>query len=159
MGDVMSTHTIRIAVEDDLEEIAILFFDTVTTINANDYNEEEIKLWSTRDIVFWKRRFSEQYFIVAEEQDNNQKKITGFASLTDRGYIDFMYVHKDYQRRGVALKLLSSLETCAVDNGLREIQSHVSITAKPFFLKHGFTVMKKNKLTNSIANFPMLKVF
>lgn len=37
-------------------------------------------------------------------------KIAGFSSLRDGDYLDFMYVHKDCQRMGVAETLLKAIE-------------------------------------------------
>lgn len=147
---------IRAAVEEDLKQIALLFEETIISVNAADYNEEQIKLWSTRDDAFWQRRFKEQYFLVAEDPDT----IVGFSSLTETGYIDFMYVHKDYQRKGVAKKLLQQIEKHGSNIGLNEVHSHVSITAKSFFLQQGFTLMKqRNKKASktSLINYEMQK--
>ena len=148
---------IRAATETDLDQIAILFYETINTVNVKDYNAEQLKLWSTRDMVFWKRRFSEQYFIVAESEG----QIRGFSSLTDSGYLDFMYVHKNYQRQGIANLLLKEIEKRGLELGLYTIHSHVSITAKPFFERHGFVLIKaqRKKLSGiSFSNFAMEKI-
>jgi len=147
---------IRVATEDDLEDIAVLFYETINAVSAKDYNEEQLKLWSTRDMKFWKRRFSEQYFLVAIL--NN--RIVGFTSLTESGYLDFMYVHKDHQRIGVAKMLLDAIEKHAAHLNLPEIHSHVSVTARPFFEKQGFVLIReqRKKLSgNDFTNYAMRK--
>jgi putative acetyltransferase len=146
---------IRCAEEYDLNEIAVLFYETITTIATKDYGEEHIKLWSTRDMVFWKRRFHEQHFILAEIEN----RIAGFASLTVTGYIDFLYVHKDHQRKGIAGKLLMALEDYARSENMNEIFSDISITAKEFFLKNNFVlaVERKRKNNNDFKSFAMRK--
>lgn len=127
---------IREAKTNDARQIGNLYFDTVRTINAKDYNENQIKVWSESGLEYkkWERIIADQYFIVAEEDE----VISGFATLTKDGYLDFMYVHKNFQRKGVAKMLLEEIERKAEEQKNPEIYSHVSKTAKGFFEKHGF---------------------
>ena len=133
----MNDYIIRVAEQEDLEQIKQLYHDTVTSINSNDYNEEQIRVWS--DVSGGSHSFSEkiieQNFFVADLES----KIIGFGSVTDEGYLDYMYVHKDYQRKGVAKKLLHEIEKTADELKVEKIYSHVSITARGFFEKHGYT--------------------
>jgi putative acetyltransferase len=54
-----------------------------------------------------------------------------------------MYVHKDFQGKGIASLLLSELEKKAIEQHNQEIYSEVSKTAKTFFERQGFLVKKK----------------
>ncbi len=49
-----------------------------------------------------------------------------------------MYVHKDFQRQGIAQRLLFEIETMAAKQNNTEIYSYVSKTAKSFFEKNGY---------------------
>ncbi|WP_367272630.1 GNAT family N-acetyltransferase [Bacteroides sp.] len=49
-----------------------------------------------------------------------------------------MFVHKDYQRRGIASFLLSMAEDYAIKHQIPIITSEVYITAKPFFESRGY---------------------
>lgn len=122
---------IRQATINDTAQIVKLFNETIKTVNSKDYTSEQTAVWSSRgaDAAKWIAKMSEQYFIIVEEQT----AVIGFASLTTSGYLDFMYVHKDHQRRGIASMLLKSLEDKAHQLNIHEIISDVSITAKPFF--------------------------
>ena len=135
--------TIREATENDLEAIANLYSETVRAINAKDYTKEQIEVWATgaENLDNWKRHIKEQYFIVAEKD----KKVIGFSSITPDGYLDFMYVHKDFQRVGVAKKLLAGIESKANEQKNTEIYSHVSKTAKGFFEKSGYVYSGEKK--------------
>jgi len=130
--------TIRRADIKDLDEIRQLFYGTITTINTKDYNDEQIRTWASsfEKIDFWKKCIETQFFFVAE--DNTL--ITGFASVTKKGLIDFLYTHKDFQCQGIASKLLDKIEETASTLLLTTIWSDVSITARPFFKKKGFTI-------------------
>lgn len=127
---------IREANINDAVEIGQLYFNTVRFINSKDYDENQIKVWSESGLETdrWEKIIGEQYFLVAEIDSI----ISGFATLTKDGYLDFMYVHKDFQRRGVAKKLLEEIEKKADEQNNSEIYSHVSNTAKGFFEKHGY---------------------
>lgn len=51
-----------------------------------------------------------------------------------------MFIHKDFQGKGVATLLLNEIERYAVAAGITRITSEVSITARPFFEKRGYIV-------------------
>src|SRR5690625_3027429 len=96
---------------DDLTELKKLFIDTVTTICKADYNNEQIEAWisDTKNNVNqerWQNVLTKQFVLVAQH-DN---KIIGFATLDNGIYIDFLFVHKDYQRQGVADRLYTEIE-------------------------------------------------
>ena len=125
----------------DIVDITRLFYETIQAINSKDYPQDEIDDWSSwhSDFDKWNARIEEQYFIVAIFDC----KIVGFGSLATDGYLDFMFVHKDYQGQGIASQLLSELEKWAIEQGNQEIYSEVSITAKPFFERRGFELKRK----------------
>src|SRR5689334_4991990 len=131
--------TIRRADEADLEAILILFKQTIKKINAVDYNKEQLKVWSdgAKKKERWLRKIKEHYFLVAEQQ----QVIVGFASITGKGYLDFLFVSKDHQRQHIASELFAQLELHARKKGVDRISSDVSITARPFFEKQKFRLV------------------
>jgi putative acetyltransferase len=138
----MQDHNIwlRPAVESDIPAIGSLYSETVRNVNSKDYSPEQVEVWSLSgdDQPRWRKSIAEQYFIVAEINGI----ITGFSSIDPEGYLDFMYVHKDYQRMGVAKALLDEIEQKAREQENNLIYSHVSITARGFFEKHGYKHIK-----------------
>ncbi len=64
----------------------------------------------------------------------------GFSDVNSAGYIDMLFVAPRYQRQGVARQLIARVETHARTAQLTELTADVSITARPFFERHGFTV-------------------
>ncbi len=127
---------IRLAESKYAEELGELYYDTVRTVNAKDYTAKEIGIWSESGKRYdvWRKKIAEQYFIVAESGD----KIVGISSIDKDGYLDYMYVHKDHQRQGIAKELLIRIEEKAVEQSNDEIWAYVSITANPFFEKNGY---------------------
>lgn len=138
----------------DIQELARLFYDTVHTINARDYNQEQLNVWATRniDLEKWNQSFLKHYTVVAVDE----KIIIGFGDIDKNGYLDHLYVHKDYQGRGVATAICDKLEQ--VVNGKKVV--HASITAKHFFERRGYKIIKEQKVIRngiSLINYLMEK--
>ena len=139
----------------DCEDLVKLFYHSVHTINAKDYSQEQLNVWATNkiDLEVWNKSLSEHYTVVAVE--NNI--IVGFGDIDKSGYLDRLYVHKDYQRQGIATAICDKLEQAVKVN---KIITHASITAKPFFEQRGFKVVKEQQVErNGIAltNYVMEK--
>jgi putative acetyltransferase len=152
--------TIRPATEADLEAITWLFAETIRAVNARDYNEEQIRVWTAaaENEEKWRQRIRTQHFLLAEMA----QRIAGFASITNQGYLDMMYVDKDCQAQGIGRRLLRAIEDIAGSLGIRRIESDVSITARPFFEKHGYRVDKEQQVMVReviLNNYKMSKEF
>lgn len=149
---------LRKAVSTDLESIQNLFRETVNTVNRKDYSAEQLEAWSSgsSDQNRWLKKINEQYFLVAEDG----LAVVGFASINQEGYLDTMFVHKDYQRKGIASNLIEALIFYARTNDVSEVITDGSITARPFFEKYGFKVIEKQSVNRKgipITNFKMSK--
>lgn len=150
---------IRRAFPDDLGEMQKLFSATITSVCVKDYSPEQIQVWvsSIENKDRWLDKIASQFCLIAE----CDQKMVGFGSLNKGSYVDLMYVHKDYQGQGVARLILGELEREAARCNVREITSDVSITARPFFEKNGFAVVKENiNMLRGVAinNFQMMKI-
>lgn len=137
----------------DLAEMAALFYDTVHTVNAADYTPRQLDAWATGqiDLAAWDASLRAHLSLVAEEGG----RIVGFGNLdVVNGYLDRLYVHKDFQRRGVATALCDRLEAAAPGR----VYTHASITARPFFEKRGYCVRKEQQVERCgelLTNFVM----
>ena len=139
----------------DCEDLVKLFYHTVHTTNAKDYSQEQLNDWATDkiDLEVWNKSLSEHYTVVAVE--NNI--IVGFGDIDKSGYLDRLFVHRDYQRRGIATAICNELERAVkVD----KIITYASITAKPFFEQRGFNVVKEQQVLRkgiALTNYVMEK--
>ena len=138
----------------DCKEITELFYNTVHTVNARDYTEEQLDVWATgkEDLEKWNSSLKEHYSIVAVEND----VIVGFGDIDKTGYLDRLYVHTDHQGKGIATAICDQLEQYVKG----DITTHASITAKPFFEKRGYKVLKKQQVERQgifLTNFRMRK--
>lgn len=126
----------------DCREIAGLFYDTVHSVCENDYTKDQLCAWADGnvDISAWDRSLSEHFTVVAEQNG----VITGFGDIdTENGYLDRLYVHKDHQGKGIAAAICDLLENAA-DTPC--ITVYASITARLFFEKRGYIVVKENEV-------------
>ena len=143
---------------EDLDEVKELFFQNEKNVCSNDYSEAQRKVWSAsiENKQRWLEAVNEQYFIIAKLET----VIVGFGSLKEDNYIDFLYVHKDYQRHGIGTLIFEKLETQAKHKNQKLLFSEVSITAKPFFENKGFKIIKKQLILRQqieLINYKMGK--
>ena len=139
----------------DCEQLAELFYNTVHSINAKDYTNEQLNVWATGRVNLEELNLSllKHKTIVAIEND----EIVGFGDIDDSGYLDKLYVHKDYQGMGIASAICNDLEGSVKG---KSITTHASITAKPFFLQRGYRVVKEQKVIRkgiALTNYVMEK--
>lgn len=145
--------TLRKYAKTDCAELAQLFYDTVHTVNARDYTQEQLDAWAAGevDLESWNESFLTHHTVVAEKDG----RIVGFGDMDGSGYLDRLYVHKDYQHGGVASAICDELENHST---AAEFTTHASITARPFFEKRGYTVVGEQQVERRgvwLTNFVM----
>lgn len=143
--------------KEDCKELCALFYDTVHTINAKDYTKDQLDVWATGQVDFekWDKSLQEHYSIVAIDN----KIIVGFGDIDKTGYLDRLYVHKDYQKKGIATAICNNLEK-NISAKINKIRTHASITAKSFFEKRGYKVIKEQQVERQgifLTNYIMEK--
>ncbi len=139
---------------EDCEKMSQLFYETVHTVNAKDYTEEQLSVWATGtvDLGKWNRSFLEHDTVVAVKGE----ELIGFGDMDETGYLDRLYVHKAYQGQGVATRICDALEK----KRERPFVTHASITARPFFEKRGYRVVKEQQVERGgiyLTNYVMKK--
>lgn len=146
---------IRMYRQSDCKILAELFYHTVHTVNAGDYTEEQLNVWATGevDLEKWNQSLQEHFSVVAVDHST----IVGFGDIDKTGYLDRLYIHKDYQRKGIAAALCDRLEQT---NNITKIITHASITAKGFFEKRRYSVIKQQQVKREgiiLINYVMEK--
>ncbi len=142
----------------DCKEITQLFYDTVHSVNIKDYSQEQVDAWATGtvNIEKWNESLMKNYSIVAVADGI----IAGFGDIDRRGYLDHLFVHKDYQGKGIATAICNELEDFVIGSGIQIVYTHASITAKQFFIKRGYKVIKEQQVERrgiKLTNFVMEK--
>ena len=126
--------------QSDCKELTELFYNTIHTVNANDYTKEQLNVWATGqiDLEEWNQSLQEHFSVVAVDNGT----ILGFGDIDKTGYLDRLFVHADYQGKGIATAICNQLEQAMEGNTV----THASITARPFFEKRGYKVVKEQKI-------------
>jgi len=144
-----------------IEEIITLFYNTVHYINAAHYSAKQLQAWAppeerSNKADSWQLSLQQNITYIAMQDGI----IVGFSDMSDDGHLDRLYVHKDYQRQGIATALLTQIQSDAEQLQLDSIYTEASITAKPFFEHHGFQVEQMQQVERdqvSLTNYVMSK--
>ncbi len=145
---------IRKYCEDDKLIVYKLFRETIQNINLNDYDIEQIREWVDKsNLEIFNDSLLASFSVVCEKNS----EIIGFGDINQDGYLDRLYTHKDFQNIGVGTIICDALENNFKGN---KVYVHASITARKFFEKRGYKVIKSQsvKINNvELMNFIMSK--
>ena len=125
---------------------------------SRDYDPSQIASWAPSDVDVDKwgsRRATAETWIA--ERDG---QVVGFADVGADGYIDMMFVDPDAARSGVASALLRHLVSLVRSRGGAQLNVNASITARPLFEHHGFTVAAEQRVERNgsvLTNYRMLR--
>ena len=151
---------LREYISKDCEKIVQLFYDTIHSVIAADYNENQLEAWAPKimdkPLNYWDNRFLQGGTVIAEKDG----VIIGFGTIKPPDYFDMLYVHKEYQRIGVATMIANEIEKILLNNNITTITTEASITAKPFFEKRGYIVLREQEVEirgQLLANYRMQK--
>ena len=143
---------------EDVQALANIFYNTIHRINIQHYTEEQVDVWAPKSSVEntegWSKKFPRTQPIIATVGD----EIVGFAEFEPNGHIDCFYCHHEWIGKGVGSALMKEILLRAKNNHIHHIFSEVSITAKPFFEKHGFKVVTEQTIVRKgieLTNFKM----
>ena len=150
---------IRPARLSDIPAMQRLFRETVLTVNRQHYTAGEVADWAScgDDPRHWEDLFARQHYFVAESPET---EMAGFASIDETGYMHALFIHREWQRCGVASALYETVERFAREAGADRITSEVSETARGFFEQQGFQVDGKQRRQANrlrLTNYKMSK--
>lgn len=143
--------------ESDAAATLDVFLRAVRITASKDYAPEQIAAWAApqdRSTDGWHAKRLRVDTVVAVEDGT----VIGFSDTDEHGYIDMMFVDPALTRRGVATALLQHVTETARAHGALELTTHASLTARPFFERHGFEVVEERRPVLrgvSLTNFAM----
>ena len=152
------TTRIRYYEAEDALQIARLFYETVRSVNRADYSEEQVQAWAPEvpDPEAWHARMADRRTLVAEDDG----EVVGFIELEEDGHLDMLYLRRDAVGRGVGSLLYRAIEREAREQGIGLIFAEASVTARPFFERWGFRVVREQTVERrgvDLTNFAMEK--
>lgn len=127
--------------------VAALIYRTVHTTCSADYTRAELDAWAPENMdlkKFCKTLLKSRNFVAVEGG-----AIIGFASIGSDGYLNRLYVHNNFQGRGIGAELLRRAEICAARLGADSVTLDSSRTAEGFYkrmgyIKSGISVMERS---------------
>jgi putative acetyltransferase len=160
VGDDVVTDEIAVRsyVPTDCGPLIEVFRDSVRGTGLRHYSLEQVLAWAPDEIdyVRFGARRANRMTWVAEIGG----RPVGFADLELDGHIDMLFVHPDFQRRGVASALLEIVVSTAHERGLKRLYTESSIGARSIFERFGFLVQSDNTVAigkQVLSNFRMEK--
>jgi len=120
----------------DLPSVIETYTTSIRSLAAPYYSPEQIAAWAPvpPDATRWQERLAHLHTIVADSDG----VLAGFASYTLDGYLDFLFTHPAFARRGVASSLYHRVESALNAIGTPKVTTLASLAARPFFDRHGF---------------------
>lgn len=141
-----------------------IFQRAVRVTAAAHYTAEQLAAWVPDDPAVavlddWGARRAAVTTWVAELDDS----AVGFTDLDiETGYLDMLFVDPGAGRRGVGSALIRQVLDEARAVGLREVTVQASRTAQPVFERHGFVVVREQRverrgvlIENAVMRIPL----
>ena len=131
--------TVRAWHDGDARATLDVFRRAVHGTARHDYSPDQLAAWAPQDLDLgdWAARRREAGTVVAEVDG----RIVGLTDLGPSGHVGMLYVDPSVARTGVASALLEDVVATATARGLRVLTTDASLTARPFFERHGFVVV------------------
>lgn len=145
---------------DDLPELAELFTVAVRTLGRKYYSNAQLEAWAPEppNLDEWADRFNTLDVLVMDEANCPLGFVSWRKDDETSGYINHIFVRPDATRRGIASQLLTAAETAL--SGVSCLRVHASLIARPFFERHGYTVVQEETVMRAdveISRYEMLK--
>ena len=144
---------IRAARIEDAKCIVETHYDAIHNIASADYNKTILNTWHS-GVTKSKIEKTKKIISNTEEEifvcDDNGK-VVGFSSIVPNyNELRAVYVRADYNNKGIGTQLLQILEKRASELNLHRLQLHSSITAKRFYQKYGYGILRNG--THTLSN-------
>jgi N-acetylglutamate synthase-like GNAT family acetyltransferase len=129
---------IRRATADDSRAVHDIVLRALRETNARDYPASVIdRLVSTLPEKVASNLDTSDAFVAIVDG-----RVVGTASLSGHT-VKSVFVHPDYQRGGVATRLMGTVENAARAQSIRALNVQSSITAQPFYAVRGFNIVRE----------------
>ncbi|ARN83123.1 GNAT family N-acetyltransferase [Methylocystis bryophila] len=130
--------TIRRATADDSRAVCEIVFHALRETNAKDYPASVIdRLVLTLPENVASNLDAWHAFVAIVDG-----RVVGIAGLSGNT-VKSVFVHPDYQRGGVATKLMIAVENAAHAQSVRSLNVQSSITAQSFYAMLGFNIVRE----------------
>lgn len=123
---------------EDSAQVVLMVKESILQVAIKAYTLQQVKVWAENiTLPKWDAVVVGTTALVACEKGI----IVGFGNMQSNGYLNMLFVHKDFQHQGVASALVSELEQ---ETQCLGYTVYASILAKPLFEKLGYKVWQEN---------------
>lgn len=141
---------IRKIAKEDYQDVIYVIHKAVKISNGSDYPKKiidhQINVHYTLE---WLQTKSQEKFIVVAalpaklpERGNDESRIVGVCSLKGNT-MTTLFIDPDFQKLGIGTLLVETIERRCKDDGNKEISLESSHTARNFYLKLGYKIIKE----------------
>jgi len=131
---------------DDLPAMLEVRRDSILNVAAKHFTLDRAHAWASAQRASNHASQHERFAQSATWVALWDERLAGYSNLRADGYVDTMFVHSEFQGRGLATALLDALENFARSKGMTRLFSDVSVGARPYFEKRGFSVDKNQQV-------------
>lgn len=127
----------------DADTVAQVFFEAIMQGAARDYDLAQRQAWAgpAPSPDGWRDRLATGDIVLAQ----NNATVLGFAALNQDAF-DLLFVHPEWTGQGVARTLHARILDQARGRGGSRLTVFASHSARPFFEKQGWTVVRANQV-------------
>lgn len=135
----------------DCISVMKLFFDIVRTSDTHQYPLAQLQHWASTgtDPDEWATSLAQHHTVVAKED----QKLVGFGAIAFNGHFNYLFVHPDYRRAGIASSMADTLETIAGEKAIGVVFIQLTNAVQPFFANRGYKVMKTTTVEQNGEQF------
>ena len=147
---------LRQITQKDQLELKKIYFDSIISIDEKVYTSEQKRAWASQ-------AWDNKYFNLSLKEGkgwliNERDKIIAFASRYPNNRISLLYCRADSQRKGYGTKLLKKIEKEAIKEGLTILTTEASLISYKLFLKNGWEIIRKEKISIKNITFERYKM-
>jgi len=136
----------------DIVSVTRIHRNTIRKVNVRDYSAKAIVAWSGRISAEWLRTHydSEQRFVAVCDD-----KIVGFLNMSlDSTIMQALYIRQGYIGRGIGSALFAKAEQMIRASGAKSMTVDSSLTARPFYERHGLQAIRSSAVKLSGVPVP-----
>ena len=148
--------TVRPFATTDTRVLADLYRDSVRGLGAQRYTPTQVEAWasSADDLEGFEAKLSYGFTLVSLEEDI----IAAFGALFGWDSVSLLYCAPRFARRGHATAIYAQLEAASREHRVARLTSTASYLSRPFFEKHGFSLVEIERTRFGGADFERFKM-
>lgn len=155
METLSNTVVRKYQIGDELR-IGEIYYDAVHQLTCDHYNERQRHAWATpiRDDHAWAEKWRQRCERKQPWVAVVNGEVAGFIEFDADGHVDCTYVSPAFAGKGHMSAIMDRIFEEARQKNLIRLYAEVSITARPFFERHGFRFVRDNP--HSVRGVPIL---